>query len=95
MARVKNLIGTGGKSCSCGSWLQHWENNTITRVPLLCVANGCNNFAKVGGHVKKTDTGANDAFIIPICDSCNNLTEEYTVLDGHFVSANKSKTCSQ
>lgn len=52
--KVTNINGTSENSCSCGSWLKHWENfnKTGQKSPNICPA--CNSsYVEVGAHVQK------------------------------------------
>jgi len=96
MTLVKNLKGTSGKTCKCGSWLDHWKKNSNgIAIPSYCVASGCYKSVEVGGHVKKVGIGDDNSYIIPICQSHNMTDANFEVTDTYFVSAAKSKTCDQ
>lgn len=88
----KNKKGTGGRSCKCGSWKQHWINNSGKSWPNKCSIEGCLNSATRGAHVINTNVSGER--IVPACDSCNKLGYEFN-LKGEvtLVSANKSATC--
>ena len=67
--KVKNVNGTSGRSCKCGSWLEHWNNFNSGQIANRCRAKGCSNEAEVGAHVhKQTD---NREFIVPFCKGHN------------------------
>ena len=88
----KNKSGTSGRSCSCGSWKNHWINNSSKSWPSSCSVSGCTNGATLGAHVINANvTGER---IIPACDSCNKRSDEFD-LKGNvtLVSANKQNTC--
>lgn len=91
---VKNLKGTSGKSCNCGSWLTHWENFSGEEA-LFCSALDCMNLAEVGAHIKLQ--GSNDTFIVPLCQEHNSIQDEYFEIldDVILVSANTSLTCDK
>ena len=92
----KNKKGTGNRSCKCGSWKQHWINNSEKAWPDNCSVQGCNNKATLGAHIFNTDSNVSGEFIIPTCDSCNKLDEVFDLKVGvTLVSANKQKTCEQ
>lgn len=95
MATVKNLKGTADKSCKCKTWLKHWENNSGKSLPSTCREVTCMNKDLVGAHVIKVNSSDKDHYIIPLCSSHNQTDGEFNVMDGYFVSANKSKTCDQ
>lgn len=88
----KNKKGTGGRSCNCGSWKNHWINNTDKSWPSTCSIAGCNNSATLGAHVINSNISGEK--IIPSCDSCNKLDGEFNLKGGiTLVSANKQETC--
>jgi len=90
----KNKVGTSSRNCNCGSWKQHWINNASQQWPNSCSIKGCNNSATLGAHIINTNvTGER---IVPACDSCNQLENEFNLKGGiTVVSANKAKTCEQ
>ena len=90
----KNKKGTGERSCKCGSWKQHWINNSGKSWPEKCSVLGCNNSATLGAHVINSEVSGE--YIIPACDSCNKLSSEFNLKGGTtLVPANKQKTCEQ
>lgn len=88
MTKVKNLNGTSDKKCTCkgsSSWLDHY---TLQKGSVISCRNiSCSNKATLGGHVKKTEGSDSSHYITAICDSCNKLTDEYSIVDGALVSA--------
>ncbi|WNC17909.1 hypothetical protein [Brevibacillus brevis] len=88
----KNKKGTGGRSCNCGSWKDHWINNSGKSWPSTCSIANCNNRPTLGAHVINSNVSGEK--IIPACDSCNKLNGEFTLKGGiTLVSANKQQTC--
>ena len=92
MPRVVNHPGTSGKTCYCGSWLNHWINFSGNKVPIVCSTVGCNNKGLVGAHVRRYDAVDQSHYIVPLCHSCNHSPY---ILDVRriLVPANVSKTC--
>lgn len=88
----KNKSGTSDRSCSCGSWKQHWINNSGKEWPTYCSVDGCSNRATLGAHIYNSN--ADGEWIAPMCESCNKINREFS-LKGKItlVPANKSKTC--
>lgn len=69
---VRNLRGTSGRLCLCGSWLDHWYNETRS-TRWLCAVLGCSNDATVGAHVQLLDNrGGFEWWIVPMCKSHNH-----------------------
>ena len=90
----KNKGGTGGRSCNCGSWKQHWINNSNENWPSKCSVSGCNNGATLGAHIINPNVSGER--IVPGCDSCNKLGTEFSLKGGvTVVKANKSETCEK
>jgi hypothetical protein len=88
----KNKNGTGNRSCSCGSWKQHWINASGKPWPKECSIQGCTNNATLGAHI--INSSVSGERIVPACDSCNKLSGEFTLKGGvTLVSANKQNTC--
>ena len=88
----KNKKGTTGRSCNCGSWKQHWLNNSGKVWPNFCSIEGCTNNATLGAHIYNKEVSGEK--IVPMCDSCNKLEKDFNLKDGvTLVSANKQKTC--
>jgi hypothetical protein len=90
--RVKNLNGTTGLRCSCGSWIKHWFKYTKS-ARKTCAVVGCMQTASVGAHViscdKRTDV---QWWIAPFCSGHNNwrFTEPvFLKTEIELVSANK------
>ncbi len=90
----KNKKGTGGRSCNCGSWKQHWINNSGKSWPTTCSIKGCNNPANLGAHIINSNVSGEK--IVPACDSCNKLNSEFDLKGGiTVVTANKSESCEK
>lgn len=88
----KNKVGTSDRSCSCGSWKQHWINNSGKQWPVYCSVTGCSNRATLGAHIYNSN--AEGEWIAPMCDSCNKNSNEFSLTGGiTLVPANKAKTC--
>lgn len=90
----KNKGGTGERSCCCGSWKEHWINETNKSWPVQCSVEGCNNKATLGAHV--INSTVSGEYIIPACDSCNKLEKEFDLKVGiSLARANQSLTCKK
>lgn len=88
----KNKSGTSDRSCKCGSWKQHWINNSNEKWPTCCSVAGCDNKATLGAHIYNPNVEGE--WIVPMCESCNKNNSEFSLTGGiTLVSANKSKTC--
>ncbi|HET9569784.1 MAG TPA: hypothetical protein VFP20_00020 [Bacteroidales bacterium] len=90
----KNKFGTSERNCRCGTWKQHWINNSREEWPSQCSILGCGNSATLGAHI--INKNVSGELIVPACDSCNKLTSEFDLKgDITLISANKSETCSK
>ena len=87
----KNKSGTANRSCSCGSWKNHWINNSEKAWPSECSVWGCTNKATLGAHVINSEVSGER--IVPVCDSCNKLSGEFTLGKATLVPAKKQTTC--
>lgn len=88
----KNKKGTSNRSCNCGSWKQHWINNSAIVWPKKCSIFGCINDASLGAHIYNSSVSGEK--IVPACDSCNKQDKEFNLKGGvQLVSANKKLTC--
>lgn len=78
---VRNIRGTAGRFCACGSWLAHWYTETGSSRS-TCVVLGCSNEATVGAHVHEITTarGAHwKQYIVPMCHACNMSAEDLEI----------------
>ncbi len=93
--KIKNINGTSQNTCSCGSWLKHWEKfsgQTVT----YCPVEKCLNKDLVGAHVQKADSSDGKWYIFPLCKIHNQAMGELQVSDSYrLVSANKKETCEK
>jgi hypothetical protein len=68
---VRNLRGTAGRRrCACGSWLDHWYNETRSS-RVICGVYGCGEMATVGAHVEIMRGQDRGHYIVPTCHACN------------------------
>jgi len=95
--KIKNISGTAGKSCSCGSWMDHWRNHHPgLGVVLVCSHQDCFAIDVVGAHVVKMEGRDKDHYIVPLCKRHNNIKEVFRVTsNATLISANKSNTCAK
>ena len=89
-----NKDGTSVRSCSCGTWKDHWLKSSKSAWPSVCSVQGCSNAATLGGHViNQQVTGEK---IVPMCDSCNGLRGSFNLKEGvRLISANTAETCEK
>jgi hypothetical protein len=93
--KVINITGTADKTCTCGSWLDHWRKFS-GQAGVICGVVGCNRTDMVGAHVMKVGVGDYATYIYPLCKEHNQSTETMDVWDGYnLVSANKAETCEK
>ena len=87
----KNKNGTAERFCKCGSWKNHWINNSGKPWPWICCAADCMQAAEVGAHV--INLVLEGEWIIPLCKACNQITDTFSISSLTVpVSANKEKT---
>jgi hypothetical protein len=87
-----NKKGTGDRTCACGTWKQHWLNNTDKPWPSECSVDGCSTEPTLGGHVYHPDVSGEK--IVPLCESCNGLDGKFDLKGGvTVVDAAKSDNC--
>lgn len=93
---VKNLHGTSGLRCGCGSWLEHWKQGANSN-RAVCAVVGCSQTAVVGAHVISTDRRTDHQWwIAPFCSVHNHYTNESEMFlksNVTLVSANRNYTC--
>lgn len=96
--KVKNINGTSGHACKCGSWLKHWERIS-RKAATSCAVLGCQNRATVGVHVQRENPDDNNWYIIPLCDSHNRKSEVFDLafIQGSvtLVMADVRQTCGR
>jgi hypothetical protein len=90
----KNKGGTGGRSCGCGTWAQHWINGSGKSWPAECSVLYCSSQATLGAHViNPSVTGEK---IVPACGSCNRAKGTFDLKGGiTLVSADQAETCDR
>jgi hypothetical protein len=95
--RLHNVNGTTGRTCKCGSWLEHWKNFSRHELPPCCPEEACPGKPEVGAHVQKSSPPDKNCYIIPLCRTCNGSTgESITAGDREILEpASVSRTCSK
>ena len=87
-----NKKGTSDRSCSCGSWKDHWLQNSGLNWPAACSVSGCSSKPVLGAHIYNSDVSGEK--IAPFCDSCIKKDGKFSLKGGvRLVSANKQNTC--
>ena len=99
--KVKNENGTSKRpACSCGSWLEHWENYS-GKIQTKCSIKDCDELAEVGAHITRPNAKNADykthSYILPMCTTHNNQRGEIltTKKNCTFVWANVKETCDK
>lgn len=93
--KVRNINGTSGLKCKCGSWMDHWTKFSH-QTALYCSEVGCRNTDLVGAHVQKDSLFDKSWYIVPLCNLHNKATNEMNIVDTRvLVSANKNDTCDK
>jgi hypothetical protein len=92
--KLRNINGTSGLYCNCGSWLQHWVNYSGQPAPKYCPVVGCMEPDLLGAHVQKDGSSDKKWYIYPLCAKHNACVDSLLVSDAYLlVSANVSETC--
>jgi len=92
--KIKNINGTAGNKCKCGTWLQHWEKFAGRSLPTFCAEKNCSKTDLVGAHVQKDSAIDRSWYIVPLCSGHNRTANEIEILDTiPLVSANVTNTC--
>jgi hypothetical protein len=87
-----NKRGTSMRTCSCGTWLDHWMNFSEEAWPARCSVYGCSNEPTLGAHIYHLEVSGE--MIVPMCISCNNNQEFFDLKsEVVLVPANRSSTC--
>jgi len=85
MMRVKNRMDLAADACSCGGWLQHWDNYSRQRAN-FCMVIGCDGKPEAGGWVQK-EAEPDRLVIVPLCKACADNV--------NLVSAGTDDTCGR
>jgi hypothetical protein len=94
--KLKNINGTSGLTCSCGSWLKHWAKFSGQNIPTYCVETSCYQKPEVGAHVQKDSSTDRNWYIVPLCSRHNAKAD--TLIVGDYIAlvpANVSETCNK
>jgi hypothetical protein len=89
-----NKNGTKDRTCTCGTWKNHWVNHNHGKVawPQACSVAGCWEEATLGAHVIHPEVQGER--IVPMCTGCNSLTGRFSLKEKIYVpSANPALTC--
>jgi hypothetical protein len=94
--KVKNIDGTSGSACGCGSWLNHWEKFSGQPIPGTCRESSCLETKLVGAHVQKDSSTDKSWYIVPLCAKHNAKSDSLSVMDTVvLVPANVGETCEK
>lgn len=81
--KVKNVVGTSGRTCNCENWLAHWEKYCGKKAN-YCGERSCMTTKDlVGAHVKRADISDSNTYILPLCKSHNQSTEEMEIYSNY------------
>lgn len=86
-----------GSTCSCGTWLDHWNKFSGQTVPVHCPLLMCVERAEIGAHVRKEGGADNTTYILPLCKRHTSQPGETIVVNDYLklVSANITETCAK
>jgi hypothetical protein len=92
---IKNIKGTTGHNCVCGSWLKHWENFS-DQTSEYCQAEGCTEKDPLGAHAQKAYSKDEAWYIYPLCKTHNQHLGELDVSAFYkLVPANIQDGCAK
>ena len=94
--KVKNLTGTGSRTCRCANWLEHWRkhNTAHHNLPTCCPVTTCSGMDLVGAHVVKAESEDSGIYICPLC-SVHSSSTDILEVDCTLAPANVSETCGK
>jgi hypothetical protein len=89
---VGNVMNTSRRPrCGDGSWTNHYFALSGSQ-RYVCAILHCGNSVEVGAHVRATNIGRWDEFILPLCQRCNASPAYMYVKRGvALVSANQQR----
>jgi hypothetical protein len=88
---VRNVINSSDHRCGrCSDWLEHWERAKQCKAT-VCAA--CGAPATDGGHVVKRFGPDRSWWITPLCRSCNQRRDDFTVYEADLVLASVTLAC--
>ncbi len=95
--KVKNINGTWGNTCRCGSWLNHWKNFSGQKLATYCSEENCFQKPEKGAHVQKSDSPERSWYIIPLCKFHDRgMGRSLSIRDTvNLVSADVTNTCDE
>jgi hypothetical protein len=95
--KLNNINGTSDRTCSCGTWLDHWKNFSGMRLPTCCPETFCVQEPEVGAHVQRDDATDKNWYIVPLCKKHNAETGKSITVSHSvgLVSANVKETCGK
>jgi len=93
--RVKNRMDLVAAACSCGRWLQHWENYSRQKAN-FCMVIGCEGKPEVGGWVQKEEEPER-RYVVPLCKACAAQVGQVLEIVNtvNLVSAGPEDTCAR
>jgi hypothetical protein len=86
----------GDSTCSCGSWLNHWNAFSSQTMSALCPVLMCVEKNEVGAHVQKE--GADKTlYILPLCQRHAAQAGEIITVNDYLplVTTNVTETCAK
>ncbi len=89
-----NAAGTADKTCSCGSWKDHWIKHSGKSWPSSCSVKGCTTKPTLGAHV--SNSAVTGQKIVPMCSSCNGREDTFDLKGGiTLVDAKEKAGCGK
>jgi hypothetical protein len=85
-----------GSTCSCGTWLDHYNKFSKQAAQVHCPLLMCVEKADIGGHVKKESGADSTTYILPLCKRHASQPGEVIVVNDYLplVPASVTETCA-
>jgi hypothetical protein len=92
-----NIAAPSGTTCSCGSWLNHWNKFSGQSAPILCPVLMCVDKTEVGAHVQKDGNADLASYILPLCKNHSAQAGQSITVNDYLplVSTNVDETCAK
>ena len=71
---------------TCGSWKQHYIEETGLPWPDTCRHRGCNNIAEDGCHIFNPTKFGTKVYIVPLCKACNHIKGPFSLKNNTVLS---------
>ncbi len=95
MTQIKNINGITKDNCSCGDWLNHW-NNFTHKPAVFCAEIRCTQMFGLAGAFVQEIMDDTNWYVVPLCEKHQVATEELTLINNiTLVSSEREETCGE